>query len=110
MKYLVSQEIKSETKIGKNVYIFDLFFMIVYCSVSLVLANAVHSALKVPFLIFSLGIAFCLTLKSYNNKRRRNYESIFIFLRRDEDVYKPVLNISKKTDTTDIYESEGTMK
>lgn len=33
MKYLVSQEIKSETKVGKHVYVFDLFFVLLYSSV-----------------------------------------------------------------------------
>lgn len=95
MKYLVSQEIKSETKVGKHVYVFDLFFVLFYSSVSLVLANAVHTTFRIPFLIFSIAMAFFFTLKSYQNKKRRNYESLLIHLRRDTEVYHPVKNISQ---------------
>ncbi|WP_346663966.1 DUF5592 family protein [uncultured Merdimonas sp.] len=59
------------------------------------LSNAVHASLVVPFLIFSLAVAFCLTMKSQGNRRRRNYESICIYFRRDDEVYRPVINISK---------------
>ena len=96
MRYLVTQEIKSETKVMKKIYLFDFFFMIIYMSVSLVLGNLVHPSLQILFYIFSGIVALTLTGKSYYNKKRRNYESIAILFQRDREVYHPVLNISKK--------------
>lgn len=98
MKYLVAQEIKSETKMGKSIYLFDFFFLIFYMSVSLVLANLVHPSYKVVFLIYSFIMALTLTSKSFYNKKRRNYESIAIMFRRDMNVYYPVKNVSKATE------------
>lgn len=95
MKYLTTQEIKSETKVGKSIYLFDLFFVIIYMSVSLVLGNMVHASLRAAFYLFSLAMALLLTAKSYYNKKRRNYESIFLYLQRDGTVYYPAINISK---------------
>lgn len=96
MRYLVTQEIKSETKVMKKIYLFDFFFVIIYMSVSLVLGNLVHPSLQIPFYVFSGIVALTLTVKSYYNKKRRNYESIAILFQRDREVYHPVLNISKK--------------
>ncbi len=91
MRYVVAQEIKSETKVGKSIYLFDLFFVVVYLGVSFIFASAVHEGLTILFYIFSFGCALFLTAKSHANRKRRNYESIILFLRRDKEVYRPVV-------------------
>lgn len=105
MRYLVAKDIKSETKVSKNIYIYDFFFILIYMSVSLVLANLVHPSLKIVFFIYSLGMAVFLTAKSYYNKKRRNYESVMIMLRRDKESYSPVLNKSRRRER--IEKEEG---
>ena len=105
MRYLVAKDIKSETKVSKNIYIYDFFFILIYMSVSLVLANLVHPSLKIVFFIYSLGMAVFLTAKSYYNKKRRNYESVMIMLRRDKESYSPVLKKSRRRER--IEKEEG---
>ena len=97
MRYLVSKEIKSETKVGKSIYLFDFFFLITYMAISLVLVNLVHPSLHLAFYLFSFVMALLLTTKSYTNKKRRNYQSIAIMLRKDQTVYRSVVNISRRT-------------
>lgn len=97
MKYTVAKEIKSETKVARGIYLFDLFFVIVYFTVSLILGGAVHARLRIPFYLFSLAAALFLTAKSRTNRHRRNYEALLLFLRRDREVYLPVVNLSKQT-------------
>lgn len=46
-----------------------------------------------------------LTAKSYYNKKRRNYESVMIMLRRDKESYSPVLNKSRRRER--IEKEEG---
>lgn len=99
MRYLTTQEIKSETKVGRSIYLFDLFFLIIYMSVSLILGNLVNETFRVFFYVFSLIMALLLTSKSHTNYKRRNYEAIILYFQRDTEVYAPVVNISKKTDT-----------
>ncbi len=99
-KYIVAEDIKSETKVGKSIYIFDMFFIIIYFAVSLVLANMVNPVLKIPFYIYSVVCAVFLTGKSPTNKKRRNYESMIMFLRKDRDVYEAVKDISHRTEET----------
>ena len=96
MKYVVAQEIKSETKVNKWIYLFDLFFVIIYSTVSLILGGAVHARLRIPFYLYSIICALFLTAKSRTNRHRRNYEAMILFLRRDREVYLPVVNLSKR--------------
>lgn len=98
MKYVVVQDIKSETKVGKNIFLYDFFFLLVYGAVSMMLSNLVHSSLHIPFYIFSAVCAIFLTMKSTWNKKRRNWESLMLYLRRDREVYRPVINQSVATE------------
>lgn len=95
-EYTLSQEIKSETKVGLGLYAFDFFFILIYGVVTFVAGNAVHEELRVAFYIFSLLMAIFLTMPSMFNKKRRNYESIIIYLRKNTEVFRPVKNISKQ--------------
>ena len=94
-EYTLSQEIKSETKVGMGLYAFDFFFLIIYGIVTFIAGNLVHEDLRIPFYIFSLLMAVFLTMPSSFNKKRRNYESIVIYLKKYTGVYRPVKNISK---------------
>lgn len=98
MKYTVVQDIKSETKVGKSMFLYDFFFLLTYGAVSFMLANMVHSTLKIPFYVFSGCCAVFLTMKSSWNKKRRNWESIFLYLRKDREVYHPLPNVSVATE------------
>ena len=98
MKYVVAQDIKVETKVGKSIYLFDFFFLVVYAALTLMLGNLVHRTLLVPFYIFSGVCAIFLTMKSSWNKKRRNWESMLLFLKRDKDVYHAITNRSAATE------------
>lgn len=98
MKYIVVQDMKTETKVSKNIYLFDFFFLLVYAAVSLMFGSVVHAMLRVPFYLFSGVCGIFLTMKSSWNKKRRNWESLFLFIRRDKEVYHPLINGSVATD------------
>lgn len=89
MKHIVVQDIKSETKVGKSVYLFDFFFLVTYGAVSFLLGSTVHEMLRIPFYIFSAVCAIFLTMKSNWNKKRRNWESLLLYIRRDKGIYYP---------------------
>ena len=98
MKHVVVQDIKSETKVGKSIYLFDFFFLLTYGAVTFLFGIVVHSILRVPFYIFSGLCAIFLTMKSSWNKKRRNWESLFLYLRKDRNIYYPLINVSAATD------------
>ena len=89
MKYIVPQEIKSETKVTKGIYVFDFFFLIIYASVTMMLKNMVNGTLQIPFIIFSVVIvpiinAVSMSFQSYNLTRPKKIGFIGL------DNYRPV--------------------
>lgn len=98
MKHIVVQDIKSETKVGKSIYLFDFFFLLTYGAVSFLFGSAVHEMLRIPFYIFSVICAIFLTMKSNWNKKRRNWESLLLYIRRDKEIYHPLVNDSVATE------------
>ena len=88
MKYIVTEDIESPGKVSKNIDAFDFIFVLAYIGVSFVLMSMVHSHLRAIFMIFSGSIAIFLTCRSPFNRRRRNYESIILMLKRDISIYK----------------------
>jgi uncharacterized membrane-anchored protein YitT (DUF2179 family) len=96
MKYIVTEDIESPAKVAKGIEIFDFFFLLIYIGISFVLMNMVHGTLKAPFMIFSLLVAIFLTSKSRFNKKRRNFESIILFIQRDKEVYQPFIEEGKE--------------
>ena len=95
MKFMSLEETKSETKVHKNIYLFDFFFILIYSAVSGMFGTVVSESIRIPYYIYSVFCAIWLTAKSKTNRRRRNYEALILFFRKDKMVYNPELNISK---------------
>lgn len=93
-QFMALDETKSQTKVHGNIYLFDFFFILIYFAVSGVLGTAVSDTIRVPYYIFSILTALWLTSRSKSNKRRRNYEALILFLRRDKNVYLCEKNLS----------------
>ena len=96
-KFIAMDETKSETKVAGNIYLYDLFFILIYFTVSAMLG----SALRIPYYAFNIICALWLTMKSHSNKQRRNYQSIVLFLRRDYRVYKDIVVEDNRKDTNE---------
>lgn len=95
-EYLNPQEIKSETRVALGIYAFDFFFLLFYAIFTYMLRNMVHNAIRIPYYIFSVCMAIFLTMPSTFNRKRRNYQSLIIMLKRDFAVYRPVKNIGQQ--------------
>ena len=60
MKHIVVQDIKSETKVGKSVYLFDFFFLVTYGAVSFLFGSTVHECFASHFTFSLLFVPFFL--------------------------------------------------
>lgn len=90
-EFKATEEINSESHVALWLYAFDFFFILIYIFVSwFMLCNLVSTSFHVPFMIFSCVCAITLTIPSGFNKKRRMYQSLLIFLRRDKNVYHPL--------------------
>lgn len=107
MKYLVTEEIESPNKVMKNIEVADFFFVVGYMGITIALNSLVHEKLVVLYYIFSFLLCLFLTAKSGFNRKRRNYESIFLMLRHDINVYRAVYGEVGSEDEETIEESEN---
>ena len=82
MKDLITEEIESPAKATKHIEVKDMFFFLGYITIAFAFKNLVHDSLEIPYLIFSALMAVFLTMKSFYNKRRRNYESLYLLISR----------------------------
>lgn len=107
MQFNITQEIKSETRIGfKKITVYDLFFILCYMCMTIILANFVSSRIKIIFYIFSFVIAIILTIPSMHNPQRRFYKSLLLFLRNQKLIYQPVANTNTLIKIGNFYERE----
>lgn len=87
MKYIVTKEIKSETKIIWNIYLQDGAFLLLWVVLMLKTKSNVHPSLGIPYIIFSLIIGIRLIFQSKENPGRRFYQTISIYLQRSLYTY-----------------------
>lgn len=90
MKYLITEEIESPARVFKHVEAVDFFFAVAYMCVAFALRSMVHPTLRIPYLVFSLFFSIFLTSRSLWNRRRRNYESLFLMLKHNTGVYRAI--------------------
>lgn len=91
---IVTNELKAEPKIAGKVFISTFFFLLFYWVLFYNIRIFVHSSLMVPYTIFAISTGIFLTTPSLFNRKRKMYQSIFLLLKRNRTVYRPVLNVS----------------
>lgn len=96
MKYIIPQELKSETKLWKWIYLSDLIFIISYVAITNILNIFVPSQLSTVYLIFNIIVALSLSIRSPFNPKKRIYHSIIYLLFREKGIYKPIPQEKKK--------------
>lgn len=88
MTYEVTEELKSQVKIGRLLYLSDFMFAIVWLFVIYMLSSFVASPLKVPYYIFSALVFGWLISPSLHNKKRRTWQAIILYFKHDRTVYR----------------------
>lgn len=88
MKYLVTKEIKSETKVMWNIYLQDFVFLVICVVLTLMTKGWVHEALRNIYIIFSFLISIFMVLPNAGNPKRRNFQAIALYFLRPRTVYK----------------------
>lgn len=101
MRYIIMKELKSPVKVTKKLYLKDLFFLMGFMAVIMAFKILIDSRLQLAYFAFSFLMALILTAPSPYNPRRRNYQSIFIMLKRDKKIYKPI----PKVENCNTYEN-----
>lgn len=88
MKYIVTKEIKSETQVFWIIYLQDFALLVLWAMLCFMLKGRVHDSLGVFYGIFSTAVGIGLMLPSSVNPKRRNYQSIALYMIRPRNVYR----------------------
>ena len=96
MRYSVTKEIKSETKVTRAIFLKDFFFLLGYLVTAVILQNLLHNKVIILYWIFNCVMAVILVLPSRMNKKRRVWQAALLLLRKTGSMYYPVINLSKK--------------
>lgn len=89
-QYTAPEEIKSESHVALWMYALDFFFILIFLYVTYMLRTMVAAPFRIPYMFFSGICAVVFTLPSPFNKKRRIFQSLLIYLKKDNSVYHPI--------------------
>lgn len=87
MMYILPKEISSETKISKNLFLFDLVFIGIVMLIAWILNSFVYEGIRILYYISCFIIALILRTKSKLNPKKRLFTSIYLMLVKDKKIY-----------------------
>jgi hypothetical protein len=119
-EYKVTQELKSQTKLWSTVSIYasDLVFILSILFLAYLFQGAVAAFLLPIYWISSVLLSVLLITRSKLNPKRRLYETMMLYTKRDLNIYRSVYsqkntvskrekeNMKNKTEKTDKYTSD----
>lgn len=97
MNFEIPEEISSEVKIYKSIYLFDLVIALLSLAFASITSSVIYPALTIPYYIFILGSTLFLLAKSLSNPGMRNYKTIYLLITRDNNTYYKI-----EEDTNDL--------
>ena len=104
MQFITIEEIKSEQKIAFNLYAQDFVFLFGYMLLTYFLSIVVQSKLKIILGGGAGGGALLLTMPSLQNRKRRIYQSVLLYILHSNIVYKPLKNNLQEEEKKLLYE------
>ena len=88
--YQIPNEITTELKIDKALYLFDLFLLIGLILFRMIALPFVHSSLVWPFTIFLLLFGIFLIIRPTTNPQKRMVQAILYAVVRKKDTYSAI--------------------
>lgn len=88
--YRIPQNVSSELKINKALYLTDLGLLMGLLLFTFVMSNVVHSSLLLMFYVFMAIVAGLIIIRPATNPKKRIYEAIYFAIRRRKDTYTAI--------------------
>lgn len=85
--YNIPKEIRTELKINKALFLFDLLFIIGLVVFTMTTKPLVHPMFQIPYYIFMLIVGVILIVRPNTNPQKRMFEALFIALARKRSTY-----------------------
>lgn len=109
--YSIPSEIDDEIKLIGFITINTVLVFAIFLYLGFLLKDNIYPPLQLPFLIYNSLVSVALTFKSRINGQKRIYQSVLIYLTRNNNLYVPIENPKKQPDTLIKYNREkGSVK
>ena len=89
-KYVIPNDIKTEMKMYKEIYMFDFLISLAMVGVTWVLARFIEPSLKIPFYLFMVVVVITLLSRPRTNPKKRMYQAMSLALNRTRQTYQSV--------------------
>lgn len=89
-RYRIPNEISTELKINKMLYLFDLLFIISLIVFRQIVIPFVHSSLTWYFTIFLILFGLFMIIRPSTNPQKRMYQAVVFALVRKKDSYSSI--------------------
>lgn len=94
--FISIKEIKTPVKLSAKIYLYDFIFVCVYSVIMYQLHFLVSDYLDYLYLAFCIIWGIFLTMPSRYNKEKRNWQTLFLFIVRNQDTYTEINECRKK--------------
>lgn len=88
--YRIPNEITTELKINKALYLFDLFLLIGLVIFRMIALPFIHDSLNFPFTIFLLIFGLFLIIRPASNPQKRMFQAIYYAVMRRRGTYSSI--------------------
>jgi len=89
-KYVIPNDIKTELKMYKEIYMFDFWISLGAIGLAWVLARFIEPGFKLPFYLFTVVVVVTLLSRPRSNPKKRMYQAMSLALNRTKQTYQSV--------------------
>ena len=89
-KYIIPNDIKTELKMYKEIYMFDFWVTLGTLGASWALARLIEPGFKIPFYLFMVVVIITLLSRPRSNPKKRMYQAMSYALNRSRQTYQSI--------------------
>lgn len=104
--YSLPSEINEEIRLISFITVNTVLIFAIFLYFGFSLRNMVYPPLQIPFLIYNSFIGFLVTVKSRTNPQKRLYQSVLLYLFRNNHEYEPIESTKELPDTVIKFKKE----
>ncbi|MDI9218147.1 DUF5592 family protein [Clostridium tertium] len=92
MKFIIPKELSAKISMRRGFMFVDLIVLIGAFIITSFLDGMVYLPLRIPYYIFSMLSVFYLIFNSRDNFGKKNYHSIYYYIKRSRETYHKISN------------------
>ncbi|MCP3763733.1 DUF5592 family protein [Domibacillus sp. A3M-37] len=88
--YRIPNEVASELKISRSIYLFDLFLIMSLILIRYMTIPLVHSDFHMLYTLFLISFGVFMIIRPKTNPKKRMYQAMYFSIVRKKDTYSSI--------------------